>query len=226
MKFNFFLIFLFPILLFSQNDVALDKNSHLPNDVKWVTKSLEYDLLCEQIYRIAWISIRNRWISIENPVIIMDLDETVLDNSEYQFDLFLKSEKYNSNSWNKFVKKEISKLIPGAKEFIEKYKKKSNAKIIYISNRDASSLKATKNNMKKLGIYFDDDIFLLRKDENDIKIIRRQEVFNGTGRMQIYGSQKIIAYFGDASGDFPADKQYEFGINKFIFPNPMYGKWQ
>ncbi len=215
-----------PILLLSQNDDILDKNNNLPNDVKWVTKSIEYDLLCEQIYRIAWVSIRNRLAEIEYPVIIMDLDETVLDNSEYQFDLFLKSEKYNSNSWNKFVKNEISQLVPGAKEFIEKYKKKPNAKIIYISNRDASSLKATKNNMKKLGIYFDDDIFLLRKDANDVKTIRRQEVVNGTDRMKIYGPQKIIAYFGDASGDFPDDIQYEFGINKFIFPNPMYGEWQ
>ena len=80
------------------------------------------------------------------PVIIMDLDETVLDNSEYQVELFEKSETYNSKSWNKWVKKEISTLVPGAKDFIVRYKKHENAKIIYLSNRDKVTLKATKNN--------------------------------------------------------------------------------
>ena len=37
--------------------------------------------------------------------------------------------------------------------------------------------------------------------------------------------KKIIAYFGDALGDFPEDEKYKFGVNNFIFPNPMYGKW-
>ena len=59
--------------------------------------------------------------------------------------------------------------------------------------------------MKKLGVYFKDDVFLLRKDESDTKIIRRNEVFSGSGRMKKHGSQTIIAYFGDAMGDFPDD---------------------
>ena len=58
MKFKFFLILLLPIFLFCQDDVELDENNNLPNDVKWVKKSLEYDLLCEQIYRIAWLFYR------------------------------------------------------------------------------------------------------------------------------------------------------------------------
>ena len=83
----------------------------------------------------------------------------------------------------------------------------------------------TKNNMKKLGIYFDDDIFLLKKNNDDTKVIRRNEVLNGTKRMKKYGPQQVVAYFGDAVGDFPENEKYIFGRNKFIFPNPMYGKW-
>ena len=78
--------------------------------------------------------------------------------------------------------------------------------------------------MKKLGIYFEDDIFLLRKNKEDTKIIRRKEVLNGNNRMEDYGAQKVIAYFGDAIGDFPRNKKYKFSKNKFIFPNPMYGQ--
>ena len=80
--------------------------------------------------------------------------------------------------------------------------------------------------MKKLGIYFEDDIFLLRQNKQDTKVVRRSEVLRGSGRMFNNGPQQIIAYFGDAIGDFPQDKNYQFFKNKFIFPNPMYGSWQ
>jgi len=225
MKFKFILLLVLPVLLGAQTQKA-EQIQNLPNDVKWVTDSEEYTLLCEQIYRSAWISIRSRLMNMDNPVIIMDLDETVLDNSQYQIDLHLKSKTYNASSWNKFVKKEISGLVPGVKQFIQQYKKKQNAIIIYLSNRDETTLKATKSNMKKLGILYDDDIFLLREDNDDTKKKRREEVFQGLGRMQNYGASKVIAYFGDATGDFPNDKNYEFGINKFMFPNPMYGEWK
>ena len=218
-------ILLLPFCIFSQDTPIPELDQDLPNDIKWVTQSSEYKTLCEQIYRSASLSIRNRVSKSDNPVIVMDLDETVLDNSQYQVELFLNSEKYDIDTWNKFVKKQISTLVPGAKNFITKYKNKKNAKIIFISNRSEETLKATKNNMKKLGVYFKDDIFLLRKDESDTKIIRRNEVFTGSGRMKKHGSQTIIAYFGDAIGDFPNDVGYAFSINKFIFPNPMYGKW-
>ena len=216
------LFYFFVIITFFANS---QESSVLPNDVQWVTQSSEYKSLCEQIYINAWISIRNRITSVDQPVIIMDLDETVLDNSQYQIDLFNKGETYNPRSWNKWVKKEEAKLVPGAKDFILRYKKIKNAKIIFLSNRDNTTLMATKNNMKDLGIFFSDDIFLLRLDKEDTKINRREEVLLGKNRMKTHGAKKIIAYFGDAMGDFPEDKSYNFGINKFIFPNPMYGKW-
>ena len=54
--------------------------------------------------------------------------------------------------------------------------------------------------MKSLGILYDDDLFLY-EDKEDM-VIRRNEVFNGTGRTLDHGSHKIIAYFGDAMGEF------------------------
>jgi len=197
----------------------------LPNDVKWVTKSEEYQTLCNQIYFNAWHSIKSIVNNYKDPIIIMDLDETVLDNSKYQIELFIKSEKYNPISWNEWVEKENADLVPGAKDFILKFKEKKNSIIIFLSNRDNSTLTATKNNMKKLGILFDEDIFLLKRNSKDTKTERRKEVLLGIKRMKKYGPKKIIAYFGDAIGDFPTDEKYTFGINNFIFPNPMYGKW-
>ncbi|MBF26160.1 MAG: hypothetical protein CMP49_06615 [Flavobacteriales bacterium] len=214
---------LFPLFSFTQH--ANDLNN-LSNDVIWVTESKEYKMLCQQIYNTATKQLKKQCKKNSNPVIIMDIDETVLDNSKYQVDLHIQNTSFNSKSWNNFVEEEISELVPGAKKFILAYKKYSNAKIIYISNRDASTLESTKSNMKKLGIFFEDDIFLLRENKSDSKIIRRQEVLDGNHRMKNYGPQSVIAYFGDAIGDFPKDKKYQFAKNKFLFPNPMYGEWK
>ena len=51
--------------------------------------------------------------------IIMDLDETVLDNSQYQVQLFKKNETFNQVSWSEWVNKEVASLIPGTKYFID-----------------------------------------------------------------------------------------------------------
>jgi len=212
----FYLAFIFSLSLI---------NAKLPNDVRWVVSSDEYKYNCIQTFQMAYHAILEECNNIKQPVIIMDLDETVLDNSNYQIGLFEKGEKYNPDSWSDWVNKKEAKLVPGAKEFILNYKKIDEAIIIYISNRMNKNLSSTKDNMKNLGILFEDDIFLLRLDKADTKVVRRDEVFNGIGRMQEHGMKNVIAYFGDAMGDFPNDPKYKWTQNKFIFPNPMYGKW-
>ena len=86
-------------------------------------------------------------------------------------------------------------------------------------------LQETKNNMLELGIYSDNDIYLLRIDRSDKKTIRRAEIFNSTGRMKGFKQFEIIQYLGDAIGDFEVDNLDRFGLDQFVFPNPMYGKW-
>ena len=83
-------------------------------------------------------------------------------------------------------------------------------------------LKFTKQNMKKIGIFHKDDIYLLRRNKKDTKDIRRSEVYTGTGRMARYGPLHVMMYLGDAMGDFNRMKS---DSKNFIFPNPMYGKW-
>ena len=128
------------------------------------------------------------------------------------------------NSWAKWVKREEAKLVPGALKYIE-FLREKNIKIIFISNRMHERVDATKNNMKKLGIYSSHDIYLLRKNKADKKNIRRNEIFTSTGRMSKYEKFKVIQYLGDAMGDFELNNRKRFGIDQFIFPNPMYGKW-
>ena len=204
----------------------------LPNDVRWVRESNEYIALCNQVYANAINKLKdtlspNQYslnIFHNNYAVVMDLDETVLDNSYYQVELYNKKEKYNPDSWDQWVLKEEAGLVPGTYEYI-RFLRNNNIQIIFISNRMHKRVEETKNNMKKLGIYSSDDIYLLRIDRADKKTIRRAEIFNSTGRMKDYKTFEIIQYLGDAIGDFEFENLDRFGLNQFVFPNPMYGKW-
>lgn len=198
----------------------------LPNDIRWVTNSSEYKILCEQTYKNAWENLAETLKNASaQSAIIMDLDETILDNSDYQVGLTEKNESYKPESWFVWVNQEEAKLVPGAKEFIDSVRT-TKTRLIFLSNRMAKNELPTINNMKQLSIYEDDDIFLLRIDKPDKKHIRRAEVINGTGRIKDIGPMTVLAYFGDARHDFPdPDDYYQFGFNMFMFPNPMYGKW-
>ena len=208
----------------SENSNA--ENFKLPNDVRWVVKSSEYKILSNQIYENAWANLSNIFgLADSKSCIVMDLDETVLDNSKYQIDLVHKGESYNPESWSEWVNLEMAELVPGAKDFIDKLRQ-TNVKIIFLSNRMHKNLDPTLSNMKKLDIVSSDDIFLLRLDKKDKKNIRRNEIIHGIDRLSKIGPLEILAYFGDAKHDFPdVDDYYAFGKNMYMFPNPMYGKW-
>ena len=148
----------------------------LSNDVRWVSQSSEYSSLCEQIYNSAKLVLQDQFEGIDRPVIVMDLDETVLNNVQYQVELFETSEKYNPTSWNAWVNKELATAVPGAKSFILDFKDKYKGLIVFISNRDASTIKATRNNLDNLGLLFEDDIFLLRKDKKDTNSILLSDI--------------------------------------------------
>jgi len=211
-----YILYSFLIIAFS----FCASSPNLPNDVRWVVNSSEYEKLCRQIYSQAIDDVAKIFVD-GNSAIIMDLDETVLDNSKYQIELYDKGESFSMESWADWVLRYEANLVPGAKEFFD-YIRKMNIQIIFISNRMNKRLASTIKNMKKIGIYNEKDIYLLRLDKQDKKYIRRDEVYTGTGRMKFHGPKNIVAYFGDAMGDFPEDQNLG---KQYIFPNPMYGKW-
>ena len=132
-------------------------NIKLPNDIRWVVESKEYDILCEQIYNTAWGKLsRLLKNSDSNSCIVMDLDETVLDNSKYQIDLTKKGESYNPESWSEWVNLKEAELVPGAKNFIDNVNK-TNVRIVFLSNRMDKNKLPTINNMERLSIVDSDD---------------------------------------------------------------------
>ena len=209
-----------------KSHAAPPKAARFSSALNWVTKSREYKAVCLQTYANAWEKVAAVAKKQKGPwAIVMDLDETVLDNSGYQRRLEMSGEAYSQESWEKWVIEEKSGLVPGAKEFIAKVRKLPSARIIFISNRYDRNTGHSQANLKNLGLSSDNDIYLLRKDRTDLKSIRRKEVLTGTGRMKKHGAFKVLAWFGDAAHDVPDDPKLKWGTHKFMMPNPVYGNW-
>lgn len=164
--------------------------------------------------------------------IVLDLDETVLDNSPYQAENIILGRGYDSKSWDEWVNMKKAKAVPGAKEFLQ-FADKNGVKIYYISDRTESQLEATIENLRAEGIpvQANDSVLLKNKDDKSGKVNRREHVKNHT---------QLIMLFGDNLSDFDLfssksidernakveELSKEFGDRFIIFPNPLYGAFE
>ena len=164
--------------------------------------------------------------------IVLDLDETVVDNSPYQAENILKGSSYSSSSWNEWVNMKKAKAVPGAKEFLQ-FADKNGVKIYYISDRTESQLDATIENLVAEGIPVQsrENILLKNKEDKSGKVNRREYVKEHTD---------LIMLFGDNLSDFDIfssksveernnrvdELAKEFGDRFIVFPNPMYGAFE
>ena len=213
--------------LFLTGSFLVGGEGKLPNDVRWVRQSTEHKTLCEQLFRQATVTIL-RTVKTEkstgNLAVVVDLDETVLDNSLYQVERWKAGLSFTQDSWSDWVNRKEAGLIPGAKEFLSAVRKKG-VRVVFLSNRMNDNLEPTRGNLRLLGVLDSKDLFLLRLDKDDLKEVRRKEVTDGTGRMKKVGPLQVVGYVGDQMGDFPRVRTKEFGKTNFLLPNPMYGKW-
>ncbi len=200
-------------------------SSSLPNDIRWVRQSGEYKELCKQVFQQAWYQIKKQAGSGGTKwAVVVDLDETILDNSLYQVDRWGKGLGFTQESWSEWVNQKEAGLVPGAKVFLEKTRSLGGT-VVFMSNRMHHNLQPTMENLKGLSVWQKEDLFLLRENKQDTKEIRRKEVLEGTGRMKKVGPLKVLAYLGDQIGDFPNKSGEVFGVSQFLLPNPTYGKW-
>ena len=104
--------------------------------------------------------------SSKKPAIIVDVDETVLDNSSFQSRTILSGLSY-PNGWAKWVNESNASAVEGVYEFLH-YANDSDVKIFYVTNRLESFREPTIKNLKRLGLPFDDNknTLLMRVDEN------------------------------------------------------------
>lgn len=204
---------------------------------QWM-KSLEYNLLCQQIFQNAKNNIERLDLNNTHSVVlesdtqldlplavITDIDETILLNYEFQVETRKRGGKFSYELFETYVTNKTVIPVNGSIKYYQ-YLASKGIKIIYISNRDISSKEKTFEHLKELGYPIESKNDLLLKNE------KAEWGSNKSSRRLYIGSKyKVIQMFGDSLKDFTETKeqvlknQDKFGLFWFILPNPAYGTW-
>ena len=83
--------------------------------------------------------------------IVLDLDETVLDNSPYQAQNVKDGTAFTPENWDVWVKKAAAKAVPGAKDFLQ-FADQNGVQIYYVSDRTIDQVDDTIKNLENEGI--------------------------------------------------------------------------
>jgi 5''-nucleotidase, lipoprotein e(P4) family len=164
--------------------------------------------------------------------IVVDIDETVLDNSPSNAKQIVTNTPFNTKDWYAWGEMRKAKAVPGAVDFLN-YAVSKGVKIFYISNRDEVQRQATVDNLKSAGF-------------NDVATERVMLRVNGESpkgprRDVVSATYRIVLLVGDNLDDFAsafekrsiaerfaeADRMRDrWGSRFIVLPNAMYGTWE
>ena len=209
------------------------QSTHMLLSTAWYQKAAERKALYYQAFNIAKMRVDAilKNANEKNSAVVLDIDETVLDNSPYQGWCIENDYTYSPDTWDQWVQQASATALEGAREFT-RYAKQNGMEVIYISNRHVSQMDATLKNLKEEGFPNASREFVFLKDTTSDKRYRRAKV------EEKYSIDLLI---GDNLGDFDhlydkrknknAHKVLEtqkklYGHKFIVLPNPMYGKWE
>ncbi|ENQ3078002.1 5'-nucleotidase, lipoprotein e(P4) family [Bacillus cereus] len=166
----------------------------------------------------------------KKPAVVLDLDETVVDNSPHQA-MSVKTGKGYPYKWDDWINKAEAEALPGAIDFL-KHAESKGVDIYYISNRKTNQLDATIKNLERIGAPQATKEHILLQEPKEKGKEKRRELVSQT--------HDIVLLFGDNLSDFigfdglstqDRNKKVEelkaqFGEKFIVFPNPMYGDWE
>ena len=175
--------------------------SDLLNATLWMQRSVEFKATALAGFALAQVRLEQaladkNWTAAPGeqtgsyqdlpPAVILDIDETLLDNSGYQAWMVLNNTTFDPKTWNQFVKAEVATPIPGAVEF-SKWVESKGVKVFYISNRTGEEEEATRRNMERYGFPMGGnvDTFLMSRERPDwtsAKSTRRASCRQGLSR--------------------------------------------
>lgn len=205
----------------------------LPNDIRWFRTAAEYRALTRQAYTLATDRLPelSRGLPAQSWAVILDADETVLDNSEYQRRRAVLDSTYTEASWAAWVNERAAPPVPGAPEFTRAVHN-AGGRVAIVTNRADSLCTATRANLQSAGI--EADLLLCQTPGTGDKNPRFQKIQTGTAVAGV-PPLTVVAWIGDNILDFPGMSQASrndaraldaFGRKFFVLPNPMYGSWQ
>jgi 5'-nucleotidase (lipoprotein e(P4) family) len=207
---------------------------HSMNGVLWMQSAAEVRALQYQAFNLARMVLDQKLPEAmkrpRKPALVVDIDETVLDNSPYQSLLILENTMY-PDGWKDWTADASARALPGAIDFL-KYAVSRGVDVYYISNRKVAETKGTLKNLQALGFPQAVHDHLLLRDKESSKKSRRETVLR---------DHEIILLMGDNLNDFTTifekkslteraasvdELKAEWGQRFIVLPNPMYGDWE
>ncbi len=217
-----------------EKEVVIENLSdNLLNATAWSQQSAEAYATYVQTFNLAkrQLLINLKETTSDFPkAVIVDIDETMLDNSPFEGYLIKQGLSYNHENWKRWVALEKAKSTPGALDFAN-FAKENNVEIFYISNRSVDDFEPTLKNLQKLDFPFADSIHLLLKDTISDKSPRRDLVAKTHEVIMLMGDnlRDLSEEYKARSENFGKNKveatKSLFGTKYFVFPNSMYGEW-
>ncbi len=206
---------------------------HLIMATLWYQRSAEMRALSYQAFNWARTVVDQRLLqpSHGKKAVILDIDETILDNTPFQAELILQEQPYNPDLWYQWTRHASADALPGALKFCQ-YLYEKKIEVYYVSNRTVKEMKSTINNLSTLGFPYADQDHLLLKDSTSSKETRREKVADNHDIILLIGDNlnDFSALFEDRSdhdGHILVDRYADdFGSRFIILPNPMYGAWE
>ncbi|GAB3779664.1 5'-nucleotidase, lipoprotein e(P4) family [Dyella agri] len=224
------------------------------NAVAWTQTAIEHDLIYLQTYREAQshllAALRDpQWDALSKedraapvtglpPAVVLDIDETVLDNSPYQARLVKSGGQYDEASWAAWCKEERARAMPGALAFTQ-FAAAHGVAVIYLSNRATDLDTATLANLRKLGFPVAGPAAFLGLG-TVLPGCEQIGTEKGCRRQLVSQKYRVLMQFGDQLGDFvdvvantEAGRKQAIdgymgwiGTRWFVLPNPTYGSWE
>ncbi len=237
MKKNLYLLMLclLPLSLLAQKQKTelVSPERDWTNAVLWQQGSGEYRALAYQAYNFARLSLKEAlWQNANGRpnCIIVDADETIIDNSRFQGYELKRGVSYVPSDWTKWTSLAAADTVPGALSFL-KFAESKGVEVFYVTNRDEADRAGTLKNLKELGFPFVDEKHILLKQNTSDKEPRRQSILK---------DYNILLLCGDNLSDFSnvfyregKDTKAQvdlardlFGTKFIVLPNPMYGDWE
>jgi 5'-nucleotidase (lipoprotein e(P4) family) len=217
----------------AQEHTVKDLNEQLVLATLWIQRSAEFRALSYQAYNVAKMMFDfdlQKGATGKKRAVIVDIDDTVLDNSPYEAGLVDNNFGYPTG-WGDWCNAGMAKALPGAVDFLT-YVVSKGGDVFYLSNRKVKYKEGTMKNLKVLGFpQVTDDRMLLREKTSD-KEPRREIVRK---------EHRIVLLMGDNLNDFEnifrkknlndraaaVDQMKDhFGSKFIVLPNPMYGDWE
>ncbi len=225
------------------------------NAVAWTQTAIERELIYRQAWRDAQEQLSRaladrRWEALphgtrkapykgRNAAVIVDVDETVLDNSPYQARLVRDGTAFNEFTWAEWCREERAAAIPGALEFAREAARRG-VTVFYLSNRASDLGDATLANLRKLGFPLPEDKTVFLGLGTFVEGCEQDGSEKGCRRQLIARDHRVLMQVGDQLGDFvdieantlagrrAAVEPYLdwIGTRWFVLPNPTYGSWE